>query len=142
MIKQWEEFPLTPGTRQATWPRISMTPRGIISINRLAHKHLGQPHSAALFFDKINGLIGLRACPREARNAFPLIQQAKSGSYIIRAKKFCNYYRIRLDHTVVFNDIETEEDGMIVLNLRTTTEYVRRAKVTVTNDGSNLQRQR
>lgn len=89
---------------------------------------MGQPHFVALFFDKINSVIGLRGSPPDARNSFPLIRQAKSGSYIIRAKKFCNYYRIRLDATVVFNDIETEADGMIVLDLRTTTEYVRRYK--------------
>ncbi len=94
---------------------------------------MGQPHWVTLFFDKMNSLIGLRGGPAGAKNAFPLIRQAKSGSYILRGKKFCNYYRIRLDATVVFNDIETEPDGMIILDLKTTTEYVRRTKPSVKN---------
>jgi hypothetical protein len=128
MIRQWDEFPLSPDTKEVISMRASLSPRGIISINRAAHKAMGQSASVVLLFDKINSVIGLRPAPPQAPNAFKLNQTGRAGSFLIRAKKFCNYYGIRTTATVTFNNIVSDEDATLTLDLRDTTEFFRKPK--------------
>ncbi len=52
------------------WMRVSLSPRGVISINRAAHRALGQADAVVLLFDRVNSLIGLRPGSPDAKNAF------------------------------------------------------------------------
>ena len=129
MIRHWEEFQLAPDTKNVTEARISLTPKGLISLNWVAMECFKDVKAVILLFDRINSLIGLRPSAPDIKNAFPLIKSGKSKSCFVRAKKFCNYYGIRNNATVVFQDVERDETGTVVLNLRSTAEY-RRSRTT------------
>lgn len=125
MIRHWEEFQLAPDTKNVTAARISLTQKGLISLNWVAMECFKDVNAVVLLFDRINSLIGLRPSEASVKNAFQLIKSGKSNSCFIRAKKFCNYYGIRNDATVVFQDVERDETGMVVLNLKSTVQYLR-----------------
>lgn len=125
MIRHWEEFQLAPDTKNVTEARISLTPKGLISLNWVAMECFKDVKAVVLLFDRINSLIGLRPSEPSVRNAFPLIKSGKSKSCFVRAKKFCNFYGIRNSATVVFQDVEQDETGTVVLNLKSTLQYLR-----------------
>ncbi|MCA1588936.1 MAG: hypothetical protein LC730_06100 [Acidobacteria bacterium] len=127
MLKHWEDFCIPFDSKQVMRPRVSLSPKGIISINRIAFEMLGEPEAVILMFDRINSLIGLRPGPTKFEHAFPLVSPNKSGlGKIVRGKKFCNYYQIFLDHTIVFNRL-TKEGDILVLSLKDAMEYRRPA---------------
>jgi hypothetical protein len=123
MIRHWEEFKLAPDTRQHTAIRISLTPDGHINLNWVAMECFKDVTTVVLLFDRINSLIGLRPCEAGIKNAFPLVKSGKAKSHFVRAKKFCNYYGIKNDRTVIFEDVERDEQGTVVLNLKSAVEF-------------------
>ena len=40
---------------------------------------------------------------------------------VIRASRFCSHYGIRTDRTITFSDVRINEEGILVLDLKTTT---------------------
>ena len=135
MIRHWEEFQLAPDTKKVTEARISLTPKGLISLNWIAMECFKDVRAVVLLFDRINSLIGLRPSEPGVRNAFPLIKSGKSKSCFVLAKKFCNFYGIRNNATVVFQHVERDETGTVVLNLKSTVQYLRNSSGK-TNTGS------
>ena len=106
--------------------RATLSQRGIISLNRAAFRAMAQPERVVLLFDQVNWLIGLKPAGSNIKNALPVKRRRDAAaSYQIRAKNFCNYYQIRNRHALKFNDIRTQDDGTLILDLRTVTEFVR-----------------
>src|SRR5437867_12430549 len=102
---QWNEFILPAEKATITWMRVTLTQRGIISLNRAAYRAMAQPERVVLLFDTVNFLIGLRPAGSNIKNALPLKRRRDAeASYQVRAKNFCNYYQIRVRHALKFND--------------------------------------
>ena len=127
MIRQWEEFPVGPNDEAGNL-HVTLSRKGEILLGAAAFERLGKPEAAVLLFDKINSVIGLLPSPSRNQNAYPLKAKSKARHRIVRANKFCRHYGIRVDRTVAFNMPEIDEEGILVLNLRTTTAIGSRQK--------------
>lgn len=131
MIKQWDLFTETANSRRADSIRVSLSKRSIFAINQLGYEALDKAEAVELLYDKVNKLIGMRKCSLELPNAFKLRQQGKSKSYYVRARAFCTFYKIKVKNTVVFDDVEVDEDGILTLDMTKTTDVSpRKARTT------------
>jgi len=130
MIIQWNEFKLPARGITVAWMRATLSRRGIITINRAAFRTMGQPQAVELLFDQVNSLIGLRPVSPTAENAIKLSQRKDvGGSYRIPAKNFCNYYQISTTSAVIFNNIQRQDDGTLILPLKEAAEFRRRSAI-------------
>ena len=118
MIKQWELFERKSTGRVAKTMRVSLNERGGFALNQKVFDDLKQPKAIEMYFDKINKLVGIKACDPEETHAYEIKQQGKSKSYLVRAMAFCTTYSIKVTGTMVFVE-PTIEDGYLVLDLKT-----------------------
>ncbi len=135
MIRQFEEFTQTAGSRRSNVIRISLNSRGDFSLNQLAIEALQNSEKVVLLFDKINGLIGMRPAQLDVKHALNIKKQGEANSYLIRARSFCVHFNLKPTTTMVFDDIEIE-DGVLILDLKKATEVAARSPRTksVNND--------
>jgi hypothetical protein len=124
----WEEFTQKSNYR-AEMIRVSLNARGHFLLNQKAVDELGNSEAVVLLYERASRLIGMKPSSTDVEHSYELKRQGSSQTWYLRAKSFCNYYRINIGDTIVFNDIETQ-DGMIVLNLDNVTEVVRRTRLT------------
>jgi len=106
-------------------PRASLSPRGVIALNKAALELLDEPEAVELLFDRFTNCIGLRPSLLKHGHAFRLNSKGRGRGRLIRAKRFCNFYNIRLENTVVFNRLERSGEGILQLDLMNVTEFVR-----------------
>ena len=96
-----------------------MNPRGDIVINCAAYEMLGGPKAFLILFDRINKRIGLKPAALSTRNAYPVLASNRTGAKKVRGHRMTREQRINLAHTVQFDDAEIDEDGILILDLRT-----------------------
>jgi hypothetical protein len=117
-MNMWEEFEeFTQGassSRGGNVPRISLNNRGDMTLNQLAFDKLQKAKKVVLGFNKQKGLIGIRTAREDENHALEVKSLAKSTSYIIRSKAFCNFYNIIPKQTIVFDEITSDEIGLIL----------------------------
>lgn len=118
----WTEFPFGPsGSRNDDDIWVTLSRKGEITIGTKAHIKLGEPEAAVLLVDKHNHSIGIAPCDPGAGNAFPLIKKKLGSHRVIRANLFCRHNGIFVERTAKFGKAEIDEDGVLVLDLRTLT---------------------
>lgn len=117
-MNMWDEFEeFTQGassSRGGSEPRISLNNRGDLTLNQLAFEKLQKPKKVVLAFNKVKGLIGARPAREDENHALEVKPLAKSTSYIIRSKAFCRFYGIIPPQTLVFDEIVSDEIGLIL----------------------------
>ena len=65
-----------------------------------------------MLFDGNRRAIGLKPIDPRKRNAFVIKPHGKNGRYKrISASAFCTHYRIHIDRTVLFDNVEVGDDG-------------------------------
>jgi hypothetical protein len=96
-----------------------MNPKGEIVINQATHKRLGAPVACQVLFDRVNNCIGLRPTSPQFRNSYPITPAGKHGGQRIRAFRLLTEHSLAIKDTLEFPDAEIDEDGILVLNLRT-----------------------
>lgn len=96
-------------------PSVTIQKRGIFSINRVAHKLIGEPETVELLFDKERKVIALR--PSKEPHAYSIRPQAsrESGQVILSATAFTQYYDI--DTSVSRRYKPYEQNGMLCIDL-------------------------
>ena len=123
MARQWEKFTGGPSTKRSRdRMRVTINARGTIMLNRKAFTEMGSPKAAVLFFDKEASVIGISSAHEKLREAFPVVPRI-GGYWNINAVPFCRHYGIQIKGTEVFPYAETNEQGLLELDLRTT-QYV------------------
>ncbi|MGD9588423.1 MAG: hypothetical protein AB7Q37_04935 [Pyrinomonadaceae bacterium] len=127
MEQNWEEFTQKTSYR-AEKLRVSLNARGQFMLSQKVVDTLGSPDSVIFLFDRASRNIGIKPSSPDVEHAYELKKQGNSQSYYISAKSFCSYYDIDIGDTVVFNDVEVEDD-LIILNLNNVSELVRRARL-------------
>ncbi|OAN41133.1 MULTISPECIES: hypothetical protein [Microbacterium] len=97
-------------------PSVTIQKRGIFSINKAAHKLIGEPDTVELLFDKERDVIALR--PSTESHAYTIRPQSArdTGQVIVSATAFTQYYDI--DTLVSRRYKPFEEDGMLLIDLR------------------------
>ncbi len=120
MRADWQELPRGDIHPQGAGICVSMNPKGNIAMNRTTYQMLGEPKAFVILFDKVNNRIGLKPAALTTRNAYPAgVWVSRAGSKVIRAHRLTLEYRINLPQTVRFYDADIDEDGILVLDLRT-----------------------
>lgn len=97
-------------------PSITIQKRGIFSLNKAAHKLIGEPQTVELLFDKEKQIIALR--PSNDAHAYTIRPQSSrdTGQVVMSATAFTQYYDI--DTTISRRFKPFEQDGMLCIDLR------------------------
>ena len=126
MITHWEEFQFGPTPANEERLHVTLNPKHVILLNGNIYKKLGSPEAVALLFDKLNSVIGINPVPRSKSNAFPVRSKLNGRQKMIRATPFCRHYGISVDRTTAFMNADVDEDGVLRLDLKSTTTITRR----------------
>ena len=96
---------------------VSMNPEGHIALNGATHQMLGEPAAYLLLYDRVNNRIGLKPAAKAARNAYPVLRRNRTSA-VVFAHRLIREQRIILPHTLQFDEADIDEDGILILDLR------------------------
>ena len=119
MRPNWNEVQRGDIRTQWAGMNVTMNPQGWIALSRVTYERMGSPKAFVVLFDPVNNRIGLKPAALTARNAFPVRVYSRHGAKVIRAGRLIKDYRIDLPATVKFDDADTDQDGILLLDLRT-----------------------
>lgn len=95
--------------------------RNTFYLNGKAFEVLGSPAAVEMMFEGNERIIGLRPVDPTRRNAFRIRQHGKTGNYKrIPAAAFCRHIRLDTRETVLFNEPDIDNDGVLLLDLNST----------------------
>lgn len=118
-MPNWEKFTITGG-RGVYEKRVSLSSRGVFTLNQPTFDEMGEPDVIEFLFDRELRLIGLMPSTEDVAHAYTVRKQKANKSYLIGARAFCYHYKIQVEQTIRFNDIKFE-DGVLILDLENTT---------------------
>jgi len=127
MIIHWEEFSAGPTKPREERMHVTLSRRNVILLNGNVHERLGCPEAVLLLFDKVNSIIGIDPAPASRPNAFPVRTKGRGRHRLIWASPFCKHFGIKVDRVTAFINAEIDENGVLRLDLRSTTEITRRS---------------
>lgn len=115
-------------------PSVTIQKRGIFSINRAAHKLVGEPETVELLYDRETRVIAMR--PSGESHAYAIRPQTShdAGQVILSATAFVQYFDI--DTSVSRRYTPYVQDGMLCIDLSGPSVEIRgnRAKREESND--------
>ena len=100
-------------------PYVSLSPDGEIRVTRVAWERSGSPEAYLVMFDDRNQRIGLKGTVLGAKNAYKTYKSGTAGSRTLSCNRMLVEHGIKLEHGIRFTDIEIQQDGFIILDLRT-----------------------
>lgn len=110
-------------------PRVTLGgSRHTLYLNGIAWQSMGEPAAVEMMFDGTQRKIGIRATDPRHKNAFKVMTHGKGNFRRISAAAFCQHFRLRIDGTILFLDVEFDADGMMTLDLNKTTTVTRGAR--------------
>ena len=119
MRANWKEC--VADQRGAQWSGlyVTMNPKGSIVMTKHTYERLGEPKAFNLLFDTVNSRIGLKPTTPTSRNAYRVGPHGKYGGKVVYAYRLTQEFGIDLPETVEFQNPEIDQDGVLVLDLRT-----------------------
>ena len=125
MIERWTEFQGSPNRVDRDGLRVTLNARGTLLLNSRTYEAMNAPSAVQLLFDENNSIIGLRAADPRLHNAFPVKQKDKQTNRLVHASPFCKHWGIKVKRTVMFNNVDMTNDGILKLELNKTTSIGR-----------------
>lgn len=119
MKADWRECPRGDVVGQWSAVYVTMNTRGFIVMNKITYQRLGEPKAFLLLFDAVNNKIGLKPTALAMKNAFPAAKYGRHGGRLVRAYRMMQEFGIDLSKTIQFQDAEIDQDGILILDLRT-----------------------
>lgn len=119
MKPDWKECPHNDVQGQWAAFYVTMNPKGFIVMSRVTYQRLGEPQAFLLLFDTVNNRIGLKPTASGIRNAYPAAKSGRHGGRLVRAYRLMQEFGIILPETIQFKDTEIDQDGILILDLRT-----------------------
>ena len=121
MKRQWEIFTGRPNAYSGEAEARITLGRNTIYLNGKAFEALGSPGAVEMMFEGNERIIGLKPVDRGERNAFPVRQHGRTGNYRrIAASAFCRHFRLDTRRTVLFDQPDIDNDGVMLLDLNST----------------------
>jgi len=126
MARRWDVFEGGPNAGNLDLPRVTMSPKSVLLLNTLAYEVLGSPSAVELRWEERTRTIGLTPKDIRSGNAFPLKikgtrikkgSQLKCKYHTINAAPFCRHFNIHTAHTRLFNGVDLDDDGTMVLEM-------------------------
>lgn len=112
----------TPNRVNREGPRVTLNPRSVFLLNAAAYEALRQPAAVGLGYDEGTRTIGMIAMDPRNLSAFPVKGKINNKRYtyrIVHAAPFCRHYEIRPKRTILFNGVDLDNDGFLLLDLST-----------------------
>jgi hypothetical protein len=106
-VGQWAKFYVT------------LNRRGFIVFSRKTYERLGSPSAFELLFDPTNNRIGLKPSVKGVRNAYTVCPNGKHGGKLVRAWRLLYEFNIDVTETLEFQGVDVDQEGTLVLDLRT-----------------------
>ncbi len=120
MRPDWKEVPRGDGVAaHFSGMYVTMNPKGMIAMSRMTYDRMGAPKAFQVLFDVVNNRIGLKPAALTTRNAYPVRVHSANGGKKLNVFRLTQEFRISLPQTVRFYDADTDEDGVLILDLRT-----------------------
>ena len=119
MRADWQEVPRGDLMPQYAGIYVTMNSAGDIVMSRVTYEMMGAPKAFVILFDTTNKRIGLKPAALSTRNAYPARVSNRAGAKVIRGHRLTREHRIILPQTVRFYDADIDEDGILILDLRT-----------------------
>jgi hypothetical protein len=79
----------------------------------------GAPKAVHLLFDTVNNRIGVKPTAAGLANAVRVGIRGKCGGRVVRAYPLMQEFRIHIPETLRFYDADIDDDGVLILDLRT-----------------------
>ena len=98
---------------------VTMNPQGVIYLNATAWQRMGEPNAFLLMFNQRNSLIALKPTAATMKNAYPAGKTGRRNGRSVWALRLLRQYGIKLPDTIEFKDPEIDQDGQLILDLRT-----------------------
>lgn len=118
--RQCEKFLGGPSVAYSERVHVTINRKGKIFLNQKAHKLMGSPLAVYLYYNREKDMIILeRTDALRARDAF-LLREVPGTGRCIWANSFCKHFRIRVEGTVRFHNLEVDAVGRMFLKLRDT----------------------
>ena len=119
MKREWKEIP--HGDKRAQWAGIyaTLNNKGTVVLNRAADERMGSPAAYRLLYDSANNTIGLKPTALSMRNAYPAQKSGRHGGRKVNAYRLLTECSLLIKETLEFPDAEIDEDGILILSLRT-----------------------
>lgn len=120
MRPNWKETP-RPAGGVVRWQALYVTlnPKGEIRLSRTTYEKFGAPAAVQILFDDLNNRIGLKPTSPSFRNSFPMARNGSHGARRIYARSLLYEWHLDIPQTIRFYDAKIDEDGILVLDLRT-----------------------
>jgi hypothetical protein len=119
MRENWIEIKRGDIMPQYTGIYATMNPKGDIVISKVTYQLLGSPPAFNILYDRTNNRIGLKPATLTAKNAYPARVWNHAGAKMLRGHRLTREHRIELPHTIQFVGADIDEDGILILDLRT-----------------------
>ena len=119
MRPDWREVPR--GDVRTMWAGfyVTMNPKGVIAFSGRTWEKMGAPKAFQVLFDTVNNRIGLKPAALTTRNAHRVGSNSKYGGKRILCGRLMKEFKVSLPMTVRFYDADTDDDGILILDLRT-----------------------
>ena len=98
---------------------VTLSRKGAINMTRATVERMGEPEAVNVYFDETNNRFGLKPTSPSMRNAFPMGSQGKRGGRRVYVSSVLKKYRIDIPETIQFFDADFDDEGILVLDLRT-----------------------
>ena len=99
-------------------PRVTLGAKGTFYLNGLAFEALERAKAVELLYDGNRRIIGLKPTDPKKRNAFVVKQHGTTGNYRrISAAAFVRHFRLRIEGTMLFDEVDLDNEGVLLLDL-------------------------
>jgi len=119
MRPDWREISRDDVKGQWAALYITLNRKGNIVMSRVTYERLGAPKAFLLLYDQVNNRIGLKPTAPGIRNAYPASPSGSHGGKMVRAYRLVQEAGIVLPDTLQFHNPEIDQDGILILDLRT-----------------------
>lgn len=121
MIERWTEFQGRPNGTDRGRPRVTLSNRNVLVLNAAAYEAFGMPAAVKLSYEEDRRVIGLKPEDASRTNAFPVkLGTGKCHNRKIYLHPFCVHFGIDIRRTVLFSEIDIDNDGKLRLELNRT----------------------
>jgi hypothetical protein len=101
--------------------RVTLNSRGVLLMNGKAFEAMKSPAAVTLFFDEVNKIIALKPAQSERKNAFAVKAKDKWANRTVHTRPFCKHLNITVERTILFNEVDIDNQGVMNLDLTKTT---------------------
>jgi len=120
MRANWQECRYYPASRASLVGLfVTLSQKGHIHLSRGTYEKMGEPKAVQVYFDPANNRFGLKQSTLASRNAFPVCKHGPRGARRIFVGAVLKEFRIDIPATIQFFDADFDDEGILVLDLRT-----------------------